>query len=158
MTVIAAMAENRVIGKDNAMPWHLSEDLRHFKKITTGGVLIMGRKTFESIGCRPLPKRPHVIVSRTFPKTPGVDVCRTFEAALEKAGSYGKPVFSAGGAEIYRQSIPVANRMVLSRIRGDYDGDAFFPEFDESEWRLTKKEEHDEITLFVYERRVDKRG
>ena len=157
MTVIAAMAENRVIGKDNAMPWHVSEDLLHFKEITTGGVLIMGRKTFESIGCKPLPSRPHVIVSRTFPETPGVDVCRTFEAALEKAGSYGKPVFSAGGAEIYRQSISVANRMVLSLIKGDYDGDTVFPEFDESEWRLTKKEEHDQFTLLVYERRGDVR-
>ena len=153
MTVIAAMADNRVIGKDNAMPWHVSEDLRHFRKITTGGVLIMGRKTFESIGCKPLRKRPHVIVSRTFPEIPGVDVCRTFEAALEKAGSYGKPVFSAGGAEIYRQSIPIANRMVLSRIKGDYDGDTYFPEFDESEWRLTRKEERDEFTLLVYDRR-----
>ena len=153
MTVIAAMAGNRVIGKDNTMPWRVSEDLLHFKKITTGGVLIMGRKTFESIGCRPLPNRLHVIVSRTFPETPGVDVCRTFEAALEKARSYGKPVFSAGGAEIYRQSIPLANRMVLSRIRGDYDGDTCFPEFDESEWRLTREEERAEFTLLVYERR-----
>ncbi len=157
MTVIAAMADNRVIGKENAMPWHVSEDLRHFRKITTGGVLIMGRKTFESIGCRPLPGRSHVIVSRTFPETPGVDVCRTFEEALEKAGSYGKPVFSAGGAEIYRQSISVANRMVFSLIKGDYDGDTLFPEFDESEWRLTKKEEHVEFTLLVYERRGDAR-
>lgn len=154
MTVIAAMADNRVIGKDNAMPWHVSEDLLHFKRITTGGVLIMGRKTFESIGCRPLPNRPHVIVSRSFPETADVDVCRTFEAALEKARSYGKPVFSAGGAEIYRQSIPLANRMYLSRIKGDYDGDTYFPEFDESEWRLVKEKERAGFTLFVYERRV----
>lgn len=157
MTVIAAMADNRVIGRDNAMPWRISEDLVHFKKITTGGVLIMGRKTFESIGCRPLPNRPHVIVSRSLHETDGVDVCRTFKAALEKAGSYGKPVFSAGGAEIYRQSIPLANRMYLSRIRGDYDGDTFFPEFDESEWRLTREEERAEFTLCVYERREDVR-
>lgn len=155
MTVIAAIADNRVIGKDNAMPWHVSDELRCFKQITTGGVLIMGRKTFESIGCRPLPNRPHVIVSRSLPETDGVDVCRTFEAALEKAGSYGKPVFSAGGAEIYRQSIPLANRIYLSRIRGDYDGDTYFPEFDEREWRLTKKEERAEFTLCVYERRVE---
>ncbi|MDE2888859.1 MAG: dihydrofolate reductase [Gemmatimonadota bacterium] len=155
MTVIAAMAGNRVIGKDNATPWRVSEDLVHFKKITTGGVLIMGRKTFESIGCKPLPNRPHVIVSRSLPETDGVDVCRTFEAALEKAGSYGKPVFSAGGAEIYRQSIPHADRMYLSRIRGDYCGDTYFPEFDEREWRLTEEEERAEFTLCVYERRVE---
>ena len=157
MTLIAAIADNGVIGKGNSMPWHVSGDLGHFKKITTGGVLIMGRKTFESIGCRPLPNRPHVIVSRTFPETPGVDVCRTFEAALEKARSYGKPVFSAGGAEIYRQSIPHTNRMYLSRIRGDYDGDTCFPEFDESEWRLVKEEKRAEFTLLVYERRGDVR-
>ncbi len=155
MTLIAAIADNGVIGKDNSMPWHVSEDLGHFKKITTGGVLIMGRKTFESIGCRTLPNRPHVIVSRTFPETPGVDVCRTFEAALKKARSYGKPVFSAGGAEIYRQSIPHTNRMYLSRIRGNYDGDTCFPEFDESEWRLVEEEKRAEFTLCVYERRVD---
>jgi len=157
MTVIAAMAGNRVIGKDNAIPWRVSEDLLHFKRTTTGGVLIMGRKTFESIGCRPLPNRPHVIVSRSLPETAGVDVCRTFEAALEKAGSYRKPVFSAGGAEIYRQSIPHADRMYLSRIRGDYCGDTYFPEFDEREWRLTKEEERAEFTLCVYERREDAR-
>lgn len=157
MTVIAAMADNRVIGKDNAMPWHVSEELRQFKRITTGGVLIMGRKTFESIGCRPLPNRPHVIVSRSFPETAGVDVCRTFEAALKKARSYGKPVFSAGGAEIYRQSIPLASRMFLSRIRGDYAGDTCFPEFDESEWRLAKEEERAGFTLCVYERRGEAR-
>ncbi|MDE3000797.1 MAG: dihydrofolate reductase [Gemmatimonadota bacterium] len=155
MTVIAAIADNRVIGKDNAMPWHVAEDLGHFKKITSGGVLIMGRKTFESIGCKPLPDRPHVIVSRSFPETAGVDVCRTFEAALDRARSYGKPVFSAGGAEIYRQSIPLANRMVLSRIEGEYDGDTFFPEFDESEWRLASEEERAEFTLRVYERRAE---
>ena len=153
MTVIAAMADNRVIGNDNTMPWHVSEELRQFKRITTGGVLIMGRKTFESIGCRPLPNRPHVIVSRLFPETAGIDVCRSFEAAFEKARSYGKPVFSAGGAEIYRQSIPLANRMYLSRIKGNYDGDTFFPDFDESEWRLAKEEERAEFTLYVYERR-----
>jgi dihydrofolate reductase len=153
MTVIAAMAENGVIGNGNTMPWHVSEELLQFKKITGGGVLILGRKTFESIGCRPLPKRPHVVVSRSFPETEGVDVCRTFEEALEKARSYGKPVFSAGGAEIYRQSIPLANRMYLSRIKGDYDGDTFFPEFDEGDWRIARKENHPEFTLFVYERR-----
>ena len=153
MTVIAAMADNRVIGNDNTMPWHVSEELRQFKRITTGGVLIMGRKTFESIGCRPLPNRPHVIVSRSFPETAGIDVCRSFEAAFEKARSYGKPVFSAGGAEIYRQSIPLANRMYLSRIKGDYDGDTLFPDFDESEWRLAMEEERAEFTLYVYERR-----
>ena len=139
MTIIAGMSKDRVIGKNNKIPWHVSEDFKHFKRTTMGNTIVMGRKTFESVGSRPLPGRPHVIVSRSMPETKGVDVCRSLGEAIEKAESYGKEVFICGGGEIYSEALPQTDRMVLSYIEGDYDGDAYFPEFDDSEWTIAKK-------------------
>jgi dihydrofolate reductase len=153
MTIIAAMTRDRVIGKDNAMPWHIPEEFKHFKKITTGHTLIMGRKTFESLG-GPLPRRNTIVVSRSFSEeTEGIDVCRTLSEAVEKAKSYGKKIFIAGGAAIYRQALPLADKLYLSYIKKDYDGDTYFPEFEESEWEVTEEEDHPEFVFVVYERK-----
>ncbi len=152
MTIIAAMDKNRVIGKDNKMPWHISAESQHFRRTTSGHVLLMGRKTYQSIGGKPLPDRPHVIVSRSMPNAAGVDVCRSLTEAIEKAESYGREVFICGGGEIYRATLPKADRMVLSYIDGEYAGDEYFPEFDEAEWMITKKEVHDQFEIAYYER------
>lgn len=154
MTVIAAMSKDRVIGINNKMPWHISEESKHFRRTTTGHVVLMGRKTFESVGGKPLPGRPHVIVSRTMPETDGVDVCRSLDEAIDRAKSYGKEVFICGGGQIYRELIPKADRMVLSYVEGDYDGDEYFPEFDEGEWEITKNDVHDKFTVVYYERKA----
>ncbi|MEA2694283.1 MAG: dihydrofolate reductase, partial [Acidobacteriota bacterium] len=120
------MAANRVIGDGNRLPWRLPEDLARFKRLTMGGTLILGRKTYESIG-RPLPGRKTVVVSRQPGYAPeGVLVARSIEEALERAGEGN--VWIAGGAEIYRQALDKAERLYLTRIEAEVPGDAFFPE------------------------------
>ncbi|MSS71639.1 MAG: dihydrofolate reductase [Candidatus Latescibacteria bacterium] len=149
--LIAAMTRDRVIGKDNRMPWHIPEEFKHFRRLTTGHTLVMGRKTFESVGR--LPKRNTIVVSRSLPvETKGVDVCRTLDEAIEKARSYGKDILIAGGAEIYRQALPLADKLDLSYVKKDYDGDTYFPEFDEREWEVVREEDHPDFVFVEYRR------
>ncbi len=127
---IAAMAENRVIGAGQTIPWHLPADFAWFKRTTLGGVLVMGRKTFESIG-RPLPGRETVVLSRTAATHPGVQTVAN-DAELERVlAETQKPVWIAGGAEIYRQFLPRCTELFLSCVRGRPAGDAFFPPFED---------------------------
>jgi dihydrofolate reductase len=149
--LIAALTRARVIGKGNRMPWHISEEFKHFRRLTTGHTLIWGRKTFESAGR--LPKRHIIVVSRSLAgDTEGVDVCRTLDEAIQKARSYGKDIFVAGGAEVYRQALPLADRLYLSYVKRDYDGDAYFPEFDPREWEVVREEDHPEFVFVEYRR------
>lgn len=143
ISLIVAMARNRVIGRDNRLPWRLPADLRRFKELTMGHTLLVGRKTFESIG-RPLPGRKMLVVSRREGYAPeGVRVAHSVQEALDLARAEGEPeLFVGGGAEIYRQTLPVADRLHLTRIEEDVPGDAYFPEFDETEWRLVDREDH----------------
>jgi dihydrofolate reductase len=142
VSLIAAMARNRVIGRDNRVPWHLPPDLRRFKQLTLGHLLIVGRKTFESIGCRPLPGRRMVVVTHQEGyAAEGVRVVRSIDEALA-LGRGDDEVFVAGGTEIYRQTLPVADRIHLTLIEEDFPGDAYFPEFDPAEWRLVEREDH----------------
>jgi dihydrofolate reductase len=138
LQAIAAMAANRVIGDGNRLPWHLPEDLARFKRLTMGGTLVLGRKTYESIG-RPLPGRKTVVVSRQPGYAPeGVLVARSIEEALERAGEGN--VWIAGGAAIYRQALDRCERLYLTRIEAEIQGDAFFPEIDEAVWRKVEEE------------------
>jgi dihydrofolate reductase len=133
--IIAAMAENRVIGRDNALPWSIKEDMAHFKTLTAGWPCLMGRKTWESLPRRPLPGRINVIISRTMPAPPE-DAARVFpslSAAIEHCAAYRK-IFICGGAAIYREALPLANRIELTLIHRPYEGDAFFPEIDPAIW------------------------
>ena len=145
VSLIAAMAKNRTIGLDNALPWHLPADQRYFKAKTMGHSLVMGRRTFESIGERPLPGRKTIVVSRRRDYAPpGVEVARSLDEALARAE--GEEVFVAGGEEIFREALPRAHRLYLTRIERDFPGDTFFPEFDESAWRLLDRERHEATT------------
>lgn len=143
ITLIAAMASNRVIGRDNDVPWKLPPDLKRFQRLTMGHVLLMGRRTYESVG-KPLPGRTNLVVTRQAGYAPeGVQVARTVEAALAWAKQTGESeLFVAGGAEIYRQTLPVADRLQLTRIEEAFAGDTYFPEYDESEWVLVEHEDH----------------
>lgn len=126
VTIIAAMAENRVIGKDGAMPWHLPDDLARFKAITLGHPVIMGRKTFASIG-KPLPGRFNIVLSRQEAYAPeGVAVARTLAEALALAGTAGE-VFICGGGEVYREALPLADHIHLTVVHRPFEGDTTFP-------------------------------
>lgn len=143
VTLIAAIADNGVIGHGNDLPWHLPADLRRFKRLTMGHHLILGRKTFDSIG-RALPGRRMLVLSRGRPRLPeGVHHAATFESALERARQAGDDeAFVAGGAEIYRLALPRADRLQLTRVHAEVEGDVRFPEVDWSAWERLAAEEH----------------
>jgi len=143
VTLIAALARNRVIGRGNRMPWHIPEDLKRFKALTLGHPVIMGRKTFESIVAtlgKPLPGRDNIVVTRAKDyAVPGCRVAHSIEEALAAAAGAGE-VFVIGGAEIYVLALPLAQRLQLSEIDADIEGDAYFPAFDRSAWREVSRE------------------
>jgi len=141
LSLIAAVSDNGVIGKGNRLPWKLSSDLRRFKKLTMGHALIVGRKTFESIG-RPLPGRHMIVVTRSRQWSwPGVRVAHSIGEALEYTAGDDEP-FIGGGAQIYALSLPLVERMYLTRVHTTIDGDARFPDIDEGEWSLTSEERY----------------
>ncbi len=139
--IVAAIANNNVIGNGNAIPWRLPADLRHFKKLTMGHTLLMGRKTFESIG-KVLPGRTTIVISRGgFVAPQGVLVADSFDAALAKVPA-GQEAFVVGGAEIYELALSRADKMHLTRIVAHFPGDTMFPDWDPTEWKLDNSEEH----------------
>ena len=141
LSVIAAVARNRVIGRDNALPWRLPEDLKHFRALTMGHHIVMGRKTYESLG-RLLPGRTTVIVSRNRNyAVPGAIVVSSLQQALQACGD-DEEIFIIGGAELYREALPMADRLYLTEIDADVDGDAHFPEYPQSDWREVARESH----------------
>jgi dihydrofolate reductase len=153
LSALVAVAKNRVIGKNNAMPWRLSPDLKRFKALTMGHPIIMGRKTYESIG-RPLPGRTSIIItSQTEYEVQGAIVVHSIAEALracyEDKGNEEKPLttdgtesFVIGGADIFRQMLPLCDRLYVTEIQRDFDGDVLFPEFNQEEWKETSREKH----------------
>ncbi|OGT87452.1 MAG: dihydrofolate reductase [Gammaproteobacteria bacterium RIFOXYA12_FULL_61_12] len=141
ISLIAAMSENRVIGRDNRLPWHLPADLQHFKKLTLGKPIIMGRKTWESLPGL-LPERNHIVLSRNRRyQAEGAILVRDLEKAVMAAGEVAE-IFIVGGATIYEQALATANRIYLTLIHAQIEGDAFFPRLDEGRWRLVLREDH----------------
>jgi dihydrofolate reductase len=145
VVLVAALARNRVIGRDGALPWHLPDDLRHFKALTLDGVVVMGRKTFVSIG-RPLPRRASLVLSRSDTPLPGCAspacaVVRGVEEALAVAAPHGR-LFVIGGGEIYALFLPHATRLELTHVEAELEGDVHFPELDASTFRIVREELH----------------
>lgn len=146
LAIIVAQAENRVIGNNNKLPWHLPEDLRYFKQVTMSKPIIMGRKTYESIG-RPLPGRTNIVISRQEGYAPeGVKVVPSLEAAIELAESIcvidgAEEVMVIGGAQIYEQALAHADRLYLTQVHASVEGDAWFPVFAMEEWREVGRED-----------------
>ncbi len=142
VSIIVAIADNGVIGRDNDLPWRLSADLRRFKALTMGHHLLLGRKTFESIG-RALPGRQMIVVSRGTPKLPDdVHLAASVEEGIERANSYGEDeLFVAGGASIYATTLPLCDRVYLTRLAAEIEGDVRFPETDFSTWQELHREE-----------------
>jgi len=134
ITIIAAIAQNNVIGKNNQLIWHLPADLKHFKKTTSGHCVIMGRKTYQSLG-KPLPNRTNIVITRNSHFiADGCTVVNTLEAALETAKTDDNP-FILGGAQIYQQAMAVADVLDLTFVHNDFEGDVFFPEIDLNIWK-----------------------
>ncbi len=141
LSIIVAIARNGVIGRGNALPWHLPADLKHFKAVTMGRPVIMGRKTWESIGC-PLPGRRNIVVTRNPDfRAEGCETAATLDAALGKCAD-AEEIFVIGGAQLYAAALPRADRLYITRVGADVDGDAFFPPFDPAAWRLVSSEPH----------------
>lgn len=147
LCLIAALAENRVIGRDNQLPWHLPADLKHFKAHTLGKPVIMGRKTWDSLG-RPLPGRLNLVVTRQADlQLEGAEVFTSLEAALARADHWAREqgvaeLMLIGGAQLYEQALPLARRLYLTRVALQPQGDAWFPPFDEAVWQCSEREEH----------------
>ena len=160
ISLIVAASTNNVIGADGDLPWRLSDDLKRFKAVTMGKPIIMGRLTWESIG-RPLPGRQNIVVTRqTGYGAEGCDVVASVDEALEAAGA-APEVMVIGGGDIYRQLLPRAGRVYLTRVEAEVDGDTFFPELDDSEWELVSSEAHEAddknahaFTFMTFERRA----
>lgn len=151
ISLIVAMTEERIIGRNNCLPWFLPEDLKLFRRRTLGHPIIMGRKTYESIG-RPLPQRRNIVISRTLSEAPeGVELLSSPEEALSAVS--GEDSFIIGGAQIYRQTLGWADRLYISRVKGRYAGETRFPEFSASEWTKIKSQEYTGFTLEVWTRR-----
>lgn len=141
LSFVVAMARNGVIGRDNQLPWRLPADLRHFKTVTMGKPIIMGRKTYDSIG-RPLPGRTNIVVTRDPAyQAEGCLVVHSIEEALAAAGDAAE-VMVIGGAEFYRQLLPRADRIYLTRIDAEFEGDTWFPELDPARWQERSREDH----------------
>ncbi len=157
INIIVGMTKEKVIGKNNTLPWHIPEDLQNFKKLTDNTTVIMGRKTYQSLPpkFRPLPNRHNVVVSRTLTNIEeiGVDICPSIESALEKAKSYGKKIFFIGGTTIYRQALPFTERMYISYVKKNYEGDTYFPEFDQKDWNIESRQDFEKFELVVYRRK-----
>ncbi len=154
LSVIVAIANNNVIGKDNTLIWHLPEDLKRFKKLTTGHTIIMGRKTFESLG-KILPNRKHVVLTKNKDykiDNENVEVVYSI-SDIEKYINDSEEHFIIGGAKIYSLLFPYANKMYITKINESFEGDVFFPKFDETEWKEISKEKgkRDEKNDFDYE-------
>ncbi len=141
ISIIVAIASNYAIGKDNDLLWHLSEDLKRFKRITGGGTIIMGRNTYLSLPKRPLPNRTNVIIS-DIPDDhfEGAETVDSIDAALKYCNTETES-FIIGGGSIYRQFMPLTNKLYITRVHQDFDADVFFPEIDDKEWELVEESE-----------------
>lgn len=154
--VIAAVSENNVIGKDGRIPWNIQEDLQRFKRLTLHSPVIMGRKTYESLPAKPLKDRINIVLTRDKTFSPqGVIVKHSLQDALDYCKSYGK-VFIIGGQAVFEEGLKVADTLELTRVHGNYDGDAFFPEINPDEWFLKNEEKRTGYSFLTYARRLPK--
>lgn len=143
ISIIVAIASNRAIGKDNRLLWHLSDDLKRFKKLTTGHTLIMGRNTFLSLPNGALPRRRHIVISDIADEFfEGCEMARSIEEALALAGTR-EECFVIGGGMVYKQFLPLAGKLYLTQVHASFEADTFFPEIDFSQWKALASEEVD---------------
>ncbi|MGH7283899.1 MAG: dihydrofolate reductase [Polyangiaceae bacterium] len=154
LSMIAAVAKNKVIGDRGQLPWRVPEDLKFFKSMTTGHAIVMGKKTFASTG-KPLPNRRNIVVSRSATTIEGAEVSGSIDEAIARARETDPEPFVIGGAEIYRAAFPLATKLYITEIDQEPEGDAFFPDFDRSEWKETERRagETPGVTFVTLERK-----
>ena len=152
--IIAALSENRVIGRDNAIPWHYPADMKHFRRVTRGHAVVAGRKTYETFQTRPLPQRRNFVLTRNpaYAVAEGVVVCASLAEVLRCARGSEK-LFVLGGAQVYEQALPVADEMILTHLPIEVEGDAYFPAWDEGEWKMVERCSEGELVFATYRRR-----
>ena len=152
ISIIVAVAQNNAIGKDNDLLWHLPDDLKYFKRITSGHPVIMGRRTWDSLPKRPLPNRRNIVIS-DIPgdAVEGAEIATSIEHARSLCDPAGEN-FIIGGASVYRQFLPLCDRLYLTKVHKDFEGDVFFPELDPSEWKLISQDDRppDGVNDFTY--------
>jgi len=141
VSIVVAIAENHAIGKDNQLLWHLPKDLKHFKEITSGGTVIMGRKTYDSVG-KPLPNRRNIIITRQQIEIAGCEVVNSLQAGLDLCREH-KEVFIVGGAEIYKQAMPLTDKIYLTIVHESFEADTYFPEISKDIWKETERTDHE---------------
>ena len=151
--IIAAIAQNGVMGKDNKIPWHYKEDFQHFKQLTLNHVIVMGRKTYESIG-KPLPGRTNIVVSRNKNlHCPGCILAASSHEAVRYAQQHNaEKLFIIGGSSLYEEGLKIADILELTFINRSVEGDTYFPEWNKKSWRETKREDHDEFSFVTFQR------
>lgn len=142
VSIIVAIAQNGTIGDKNALLWHIKEDMRFFRTTTSGHAVVMGRKTFESLGSRPLPKRTNVVITRADREFEGALTAHSLEEAIAMVAG-DEEIFIIGGAQIYAEALKVADRMYVTFIERDYEGDTAFPAIDYDKWMLVASERHE---------------
>lgn len=155
--IIAAVSENNVIGKDGDIPWDIPEDMTHFKKKTTGNTVIMGRKTYESLpdSFRPLPGRRNIVLTRSGLENKPKDVIEasSLKDAWNSAEKFSEKAFLIGGESVYRKGLSKVDKLEITRVHDEYDGDTYFPEINSEEWMIEEKDERDGFSFVTYSKR-----
>ncbi len=151
-SLIAAIADNFVIGNGLKIPWHISEDFKLFKERTLNNVIIMGKKTWDSLPIKPLPNRINIVLTKDKIEIKGCFVATSLVEAFCEASKYDKEIFVIGGASIYSQTIDNAKYLYISHVKGNFEGDIFFPKFDKSKYKIVEEKEFDKFIFRKYER------
>lgn len=154
--IIAALSKNKVIGRDNDIPWHYPADMKHFRQTTKGYPIVAGRKTYESFQVHPLPGRLNFILTRnpTYTADEGVIVCQDLSQVIAQAQDRAaQKLFILGGAEIYHLALPLTDEMILTHLPITVEGDAYFPDWDESEWEVVEERREEDLVFVTYRRR-----
>lgn len=143
LSIIVATAENNAIGKDNDLIWYISDDLKRFKRLTTGHTILMGRKTYESLPNGALPKRENIVITRDRDlQLPKCTMVYSIDEAIEKYGKSDEEIFIIGGGSIYEKLLPYAQKIYLTKVHSSFDADVFFPEIDMNKWKTIQEEHH----------------
>jgi dihydrofolate reductase len=155
LEIIAALTKTHIIGQNGKLPWNIPADMKHFKEITTGQAVIMGKNTWESLPekFRPLPNRTNIVISKTLEKANGAIISKTLEEGIKEANKTGKRAIIIGGAQLYASAMPIANILHLSWVKKEYSGDTYFPKFNENEWNITDEKDCGDFIYKKYDRK-----